>query len=396
MSAATRLSGRITRLAVGRHLPRRSVRLRLTLLYGGLFLISGVALLAVTFVLVDNDTGVILTSGDGSVAEFHSGQLMNFASRIPESDIRLHRLSKPSPGKALTQFQRAQHSLAPESDQEHRQILENLGIESGIALAVMVLVSLGVGWIIAGRVLQPLEDSYEAQRQFVANASHELRTPLARQRALIQVALADPEADADSLRLAHERVLTSEQRLGDMIDALLTLTRGQAGLGQREIVDLATVTTEALLARASDVSALELEVDATLSAAPAMGDARLVERLIANLLDNAIRHNALGGSVDVTTEVRDRHALLSVSNTGPTVPPEEIDRLFRPFQRLRGNRTEHNAGHGLGLSIVQAIADAHGAELVARAQPDGGLHIEVSFPPTIRGGPAQALAASGS
>jgi signal transduction histidine kinase len=245
----------------------------------------------------------------------------------------------------------------------------------------MSLLSLGLGWLVAGRVLQPREDSYEAQRQFVANASHELRAPLTRQRALIQVALANPAADSASLRAAHERVLASEVQLEQLIDALLALTRGQAGLERREQLDLAALAAQMVLAREPDLVGRDLDVRSTLAAASAVGDPRLVERLIANLIDNAIRHNHPGGCVEITTGTRERHAYVSVTNTGPAIPPEQIQRLFQPFERLGGARTQHNSGYGLGLSIVQAISDAHHAELSARARPDGGLTVDVSFPP---------------
>ena len=120
--------------------------------------------------------------------------------------------------------------------------------------------------------------------------------------------------------------------------------------------------------------------------APAAGDPRLLERLIANLIDNAIRHNIPGGHLEITTGTRDGHAFVSITNTGPAVPPEQIHRLFQPFQRLGGARIQHKGGHGLGLSIVQAIATAHGAELTTRARPQGGLTIEVSFPPAAGAG----------
>ena len=232
----------------------------------------------------------------------------------------------------------------------------------------MSLLSLGLGWLMAGRVLQPLEDSYDAQRQFVANASHELRAPLTRLRALSEVALAGSDANVDSLRQAHERVLASEQHLEQLIDALLALTRGQAGLERRERLDLAAVASQAMLARESEARGLDLDVHATLDPAPTDGDPRLLERLIANLLDNAIRHNTPGGHVEITTGTRDQHAFMSIANTGPTIPPEEIQRLFQPFQRLGGARTQHKGGHGLGLSIVQAIATAHRAELHPHAR----------------------------
>jgi signal transduction histidine kinase len=225
-----------------------------------------------------------------------------------------------------------------------------------------------------------LDAAFEAQRHFVANASHELRTPLARQRALIQVALANPQASFSSLRAAHERVLASEQHLEQTIDALLTLTRGQAGLERHEPLDLAALASQAVLACEPEAATRQLDVRATLDTAPAAGDPRLVERLITNLIDNAIRHNTTGGHVEITTGTRDRHAFLAVTNTGPALPPEEVQRLFQPFQRLDGTRTHHNNGHGLGLAIVQAIAAAHGAALIPRSRAEGGLTVEVSFP----------------
>ena len=181
-------------------------------------------------------------------------------------------------------------------------------------------------------------------------------------------------------------MLASEQQLEQLIDALLALTRGQAGLEHRERLDLATLTSQALLAHESQLAGLDLDVRATIDPAPTAGDPRLLERLIANLIDNAIRHNTPGGRVEITTGTRDRHAFVSIANTGPTVPPEEIQRLFQPFQRLGGARTRHDNGHGLGLSIVQAIANAHRAEISARARPEGGLTIEISFPPAIGSG----------
>ena len=307
-------------------------------------------------------------------------------------------------------------------------------VDSGIALAIVAVLALLAGWLVAGRMLRPirtitrtarrissaslnerlaldgpqdelkelgdtlddlldrLEASFEAQRQFAANASHELRTPLTRQRALIQVALADPQASFASLRAAHERVLASEQHLEQMIDALLALTRGQAGLERRERLDLEILASQALLAREADLADSDLDARATLATAPMAGDPRLIERLIDNLIDNAIRHNTPGGQIEIVTETRDQRAFLAIANSGPAIAPEQIQRLFQPFQRLAATRTRHTNGHGLGLSIVQAIADAHGAELTARARPQGGLAIEVSFPPATGAGGVEAAA----
>jgi len=460
MSVAARLNGRITQLAVGRHLPDRTVRRRLTLLYGGLFLLSGAALMAITYALLVN-AGFVFTlqSGPSNVAIVgsrpHPAQLRPVG--LPDSGstthpsaqtlaywrnvarcMRRHGVSRfPNPtttvppkpaftlaskrgavgvisdrdgailvltGRVLQSraFPQASSTCGYLADSSRQVVDENrqrtqtrqqLLIQSGIALAGMSLLSLGLGWLVAGRVLQPLADSYEAQRQFVANASHELRAPLTRQRVLIQVALANPEADSASLRAAHERVLASEGQLEQLIDALLALTRGQAGLERVEHLDLAALAAQTMLARESELAGRDLDVRSTLASAPAVGDPRLVERLIANLIDNAIRHNDIEGEVEITTGTRERRAYVSVTNTGPTVPPEQIHRLFQPFERLGVARTQHNSGYGLGLSIVQAIANAHHAELSARARPEGGLTVDVSFPPATGPGPETALGA---
>jgi signal transduction histidine kinase len=312
--------------------------------------------------------------------------------------------------------------LEVQARQQHASVLHQLLIHSGIALAAMVLASIALGWIIAGRVLRPLrtittaardisannlhqrlalegpgdelkelgdtfddllarlEASFQSQRRFVANASHELRTPLARQRTVAQVALANPDATVGSLRAAHERALASGAEQERLIEALLTLTRVQAGLDRREAFDLATVTHQVLLSRRLEADARGLDVRAALSPTPTTGDARLIERLIANLVDNALRHNVPDGRVEVGTATEGGHALLSVINSGPVVPVTAVDELFQPFERLGADRTRQVDGLGLGLSIVQAIANAHDATIAVHPQAGGGLQIEVRFP----------------
>jgi len=442
MNGATRLNRRITQVAVGQQLPYRTVRVRLTVLYGGLFLLSGAALMAIAHALLVN-AGFVFSLQSGGDANPDTGPSAIAATGapigLPGPGARTHPSAQtmahwrdvaqcmrehgvagfpdptdtfPSKGKsafigevsdrdgALLAIPRAiinspsftREAIAcgfmdgnptAQDNRARTHTRQQLVIQSGIALAGMSLLSLALGWLMAGRVLQPLEDAYEAQRQFVANASHELRAPLTRQRALIEVALASPEADAASLRNAHERALASEQHLEQLIDAMLALARGQAGVERRERVDLAPLASQAMLARDSQPAALELDVRLTLDPAPTVGDPRLIERLIANLIDNALRHNAPRGHVEIITGTRDRNAFVSIANTGPTVPPEQIQRLFEPFQRLGGARTHHDRGHGLGLSIVRAIAHAHGAELSAHPRPEGGLTINVSFAPEI-------------
>jgi signal transduction histidine kinase len=456
-------------------LPRRTARLRLTALYGGLFLLSGVALVATTYVLFERATeyraphlptiphtpalqhlklpvppGYALPQGQSVVIKnpYPLAQAQQELGQARQELVKARpRLILGVPtqlARVQRQVTAAQHQL----EQDQRQLTDavhqlaqvgpvqaaqraadshELLVNSGIALAIVAVLALLAGWFVAGRMLRPirtitrtarrissislherlaldgpqdelkelgdtlddlfgrLDAAFEAQRQFVANASHELRAPLTRQRALIQVALADPDANFASLRAAHERVLASEQQLEQMIDGLLALTRSQAGLERRERLDLATLAVQVLRTRDSETTNLGLDVRATLAPAPTVGDPRLVERLIANLLDNAIRHNIPQGQVEITTGTCHQHAFMMVTNSGPTVPAEEVPRLLQPFQRLHGTRTTHGSGNGLGLAIVDAIAVAHRATLTAQPQATGGLRVEVRFQaPTLR------------
>ena len=347
----------------------RTLRLQLALLYGGVFVALGAALLTVS--------GLLVRSGSVSVTGSSSSQ------------------------NALTGRQ--------------------FDVGPALVLAGTVLVALALGWLIAGRFLRPLrtitaaardisasnlsrrlslagrddeftelgetlddlfarlEASFESQRHFVANASHELRTPLTAERTLLQVALADPDATAETLRSTCQQLLALGYQQERLIEALLTLASSERGIERWEPLDLAGIAGKVLLGLRQEAERRGIRIEAILAAAPATGDPSLVESLVANLVDNAIRHNRDGGRVEISTTITDGLAIVSVSNTGTLISPDEVDRLFQPFQRLGTERISHISGHGLGLAIVRAIAGVHGAGLTANARPEGGLDIEVSF-----------------
>jgi signal transduction histidine kinase len=217
---------------------------------------------------------------------------------------------------------------------------------------------------------------FETQERFAAYVAHELRTPLATQRALLELALGDPKADVATWREIGEDVLGACRHQERLLEACLTLALSQIGRQRCEPVDLAAIAARAL--RAHDLGELERVV--ALEPAWTLGDPELLERLAANLVSNAIRHNIVGGRIEVATRAGPSSAQLVVANTGPLVPAGELQRLFQPFQRLTSSPGSPCDGVGLGLPIMQAIADAHDATVIAEAQPGGGLGIEVAFP----------------
>jgi signal transduction histidine kinase len=229
-----------------------------------------------------------------------------------------------------------------------------------------------------------LAAAFEAQRHFVANASHELRTPLSAERNLLQVALDDPRTSAATWRSTAHELLACNDEQKDLIEALLTLASSEGELDHRERTDLAEICQSALSRRRLNADRLGLNLEVCVRPAPLEGDPRLIERLIANLIDNAIGHNVAGGHVRISTGITDGRAVLSLTNTGPIIPAGEVDRLFQPFQRLDPRRTQQNEGHGLGLSIVRAIAVTHHATITTRPEPEGGLSVLVTFPPLTR------------
>jgi signal transduction histidine kinase len=426
--------------------------LRLTGLYVGLFLASAACLLVITYFLVAQQLPGTLSVRSITGGGTGAGTSQEIITGTTAGTSAITACAPSQDGTPPTGPQMAACSKAAQAEAAglRRDTLDQLLIESGVAFGIMVVVSVGLGWLMAGRVLRPLrtitaaarrisarslhqriamtgpddelkelgdtfdqllgrlDASFRAQRQFVANASHELRTPLARQRTLLEVALRDRRATDASLRLACERALVAGEQQERLITALLTLARGERGLDAFEPFDLGVVAGDAVDAWRDEALARGITVTADLGPAPALGDPALAERLVANLADNAIRYNEPGGQVGITTGGRDGRAFLAVTNTGPVIPPDQLARLFQPFQRLaegrraepvqrlaEGRRVERDrtergrneqghaeqSGLGLGLAIVSAIAAAHGAELHAVTRAAGGLAVEVVFPP---------------
>jgi signal transduction histidine kinase len=362
-------------------MPRPTVRLRMTLLYAGVFVLASAALLTVSYILVRNNvTADHVTVGSG-----------------PADELR----------RAI------QREVAADA-------LHRLRIQYAIALAAMTLLSVLLGWLVAGRVLRPLQqitatarrvsqdtlderialegprdelkelaDTFDAmlerlqaafasQRRFVANASHELRTPLSVMRTELEVTLADPQASNAELRAMAETVHEALDHTERLVQALLTLARSEGAVTRRDPLDLADAARLALDQTTRDAQATNLEVAADLNAAPVCGDRRLLERLVANLVENAVRHNRAGGRVSVSTTTRDGRSVVEVVNDGDILDPATLPRLMEPFQRIdRGVRGD---GAGLGLSIVRSVAQAHGGSVALAACSSGGLRATVTLP----------------
>jgi signal transduction histidine kinase len=411
---------------------RRPVRLRLTLIYTSLFLLGGVVVLGAAYGLV---AGTLATKT--SLAGPTAGKPI--AGPVIGADPSLVELCKS--GRAAPVMQGKCAAIAAAAYKTGKlagitaardNVLDTLLYTSLGALGLTTVLSAVLGWVVAGRALRPvhaitaaarraseenlgerialagppdelkeLADTFDAmlarldaafasQRRFVANASHELRTPLTVMRTAIDVTLAKPERSPAQLEAMAIEVRDAAERAEALIEALLTLARSDRGTGIRAALDMAVLAEDALDASAAAIRTARLRVATELEPSPALGDPVLVERLVANLIDNAVRHNVPDGWISVATGSRDGMAFITVANGGPLIAADDAEVIFEPFRRLRPSadgsaypddrpRTD---GVGLGLSIVRSVVAAHGGKAAARPGTGGGLELSVWLPTT--------------
>jgi signal transduction histidine kinase len=409
-----------------------------------MFFLAGLVILAVTYFLVKNSlednepkalrAGVAAAATPDKLSMFDPtgdpNEKVSFTNPITGATSVIANRDVPKAlNAAITNFQKEVQRA-----EEHRrnQALQGLLRRSGAAIVLIGLGAVGFGWLMAGRVLRPINDitatarrvaassgrglherialdgpadelkeladtfddmlerldeSFAGQRRFVDNASHELRTPLAINRTVLEVTLADPEASADTRQLARTLLATND-RSQRLIEGLLLLARSDNELVEQQQVDLAEVGVHVIGLLADEARSAGIDLRHRFDAAPVDGDPVLLERLMQNLVQNGIRHNEPGGWVQVTTGPEG----LVVTNSGPVVPSYEVESLFEPFRRLQEERTTGSRGIGLGLSIVRSIVRAHHGEITAEPRADGGLTLRVRLPGLTQGKGAQALA----
>ena len=398
---------------------RRTIRLRLTLIYSALFLLASAMLLAFTYTFVVR--GLSSPAGRPEKALSAAAQdLKNRCSKMTSAHKTGMPLSKPDKALISKCQQGFSSGVVAGAASQRAEAVHQLLLYSLTGLGLMGLVSGAVGWLVAGRALRPvhaitgaarraseenlgerlaldgpddelkeLADTYDAllgrldaafasQRRFVANASHELRTPLTVMRTAIDVTLAKPGRTPAQLEDMAAEVRTAVERAEALIEALLTLARSDRGAASWEQADLAVLAEDALDAAGLAIRARSLRVEASLEAAPTSGDVVLLDRLVANLVDNAVRHNHEGGWLQVATGMRGDAACVSVTNGGPRIDADLAPLLFEPFRRLDG--AGGPPGTGLGLSIVRSVALAHQGDVIARSRPAGGLDVSVLLP----------------
>jgi signal transduction histidine kinase len=405
-----------------RRLWPQKVRARLTLIYALLFFAAGSALLGLTYGLVASNMPTQPPAAD----TVSNQELSNLIHECKSAGYVLknnHLVPVQTPlMPACKQAETAyQAGTAAGLQAQRNRVLSDLLLLSLVGLAGMTVASGGLGWYMSGRVLRPvrvitetarraserhlgerlaltgardelkeladtfddmlerLDAAFATQRRFVANASHELRTPLTVMRTAIDVTLAKPSPTTRQLTDMAVRVRRSIDRAEAMIEALLTLAVSDQGKLSTEFTDLATSAEDAIDAAAPEIERLDLRVDALLDPAETAGDPQLLERMISNLVDNAIRHNEPGGWIRLRTGASDAAVYLQIANSGPFVPDDTVSSLFEPFRRMEA-RTGVRDGVGLGLSIARSVVTAHRATVTARSQPAGGLDISVVIP----------------
>jgi signal transduction histidine kinase len=384
---------------------RPTIRIRLTLLYGGMFLIAGMLLLTIIYLL--------------AAEALHEGSKLPF--RILNANAQLTSDSCPGLTGTLPSEQFMER-LGECTDAQRAIALDELLQRSLLALLGLAVAAFAFGYVMAGRVLAPLgritrtarqvassdlhkrielegpddelkelsdtfddmldrlDRAFTAQQRFVANASHELRTPLAINRTLLEVQLSDPEASPELQQLGKTLLATNE-RSEQLVEGLLLLARSENEIVDRKPVDLAEVAGQAIEQVRAEADSRGLELRGVRQPAYVQGNGVLLERVALNLVQNAVRYNQQeDGWIAVSTEAVPGHAVLVVENTGPAVPAYEIDNLFEPFRRLRSERTGSDRGVGLGLSIVRSVARAHGGTATAEPREDGGLVLRVVLP----------------
>ncbi|MFJ3309275.1 sensor histidine kinase [Streptomyces sp. NPDC086549] len=385
---------------------RPTIRIRLTLLYGGMFLIAGILLLSIIYLL--------------------AAQAINTGNQPPFKIVSFDQLKVSSVecpaingSLLLPDFNDA---ISRCIDHQRQVALDDLLSRSLLALLGLAIIAFAFGYAMAGRVLSPLgritrtaravagsdlsrrieldgpddelkeladtfddmlerlQRAFTAQQRFVGNASHELRTPLAINRTLLEVHLSDPNAPAE-LKQLGKTLLATNERSEQLVEGLLLLARSDNQIVERKPVDLAEVASQAVDQVHAEAEAKGVRIEGERKPAVVQGNGVLLERIALNLVQNAVRYNVPeNGWVEVATEIEHGQAVLTVANTGPVVPAYEIDNLFEPFRRLRTERTGSDKGVGLGLSIARSVARAHGGHIVARPREGGGLVMRVTLP----------------
>ncbi|MFF0742288.1 sensor histidine kinase [Streptomyces sp. NPDC004111] len=400
---------------------RSTIRIRLTLLYGGMFLIAGILLLSIIYLL--------------TAQALRDAQQLDF--KVVGQQVHLSSQACPSLANA-TNNEELNAILRSCLSETRQQALNDLLNRSLLALVGLSVIAFAFGYAMAGRVLSPLgritrtarrvagtdltrriemdgpddelkeladtfdemldrlERAFTAQQRFVANASHELRTPLAINRTLLEVHLSDPGAPVELQQLGKTLLATNE-RSEQLVEGLLLLARSDNQIVERKPVDMAEVATRALDQARGEAQEKGVELRGEQKPAVVQGNGVLLERIALNLVQNAVRYNVApqdagaagsgkgggrqeSGWVEVTTDIEHGQAVLVVSNTGPVVPAYEIDNLFEPFRRLRTERTGSDKGVGLGLSIARSVARAHGGRIIAEPREGGGLVMRVTLP----------------